>query len=559
MNQKRLLIVGGVAGGASCAARARRLSESAEIVIFERGSFVSFANCGLPYFVGKVIKKEESLLVATPKLFKERFNIDVRTRHNVRSIDRANQTITVEDAEDGRLYEERYDHLVLAPGSRPVRPHIPGIDLPGIFTLWTIPDTRNIVAWTNRADVKHAVVMGGGFIGLEMTENLKRLGLEVTVVEMAHQVMPPVDPEVAVFIQQHMAGKGIHLRLGQAVTGFQNSETGGMVVRLSGGDELKADLVILSVGVVPRTDLAKAAGLEIGSKGGILVDDTMRTSDPHIHAVGDAVENRHAVTGGQTLTPLAGPANRQGRIAADVIMGGPGRTSVFRGVQATAVCGILDLTVATTGLSDRQLKETAHISYDKIYLHPNDHAGYYPNAQTITMKILFRVPDGRILGAQAVGKAGVEKRIDVISMAIQLKASVFDLAEAELCYAPPYGSAKDPVNFAGMIAENFLSELVSIRHWEDLPESAYLLDVRTRKEYQNGAVKGAVNIPVDELRQQMEMLPGDREIFVYCYVGIRSYVACRMLSERGFTVHNLSGGYRMHVAWQGVRANQGGS
>ncbi len=554
MNKKRLLIVGGVAGGASCAARARRLSEDLEIVIFERGPFVSFANCGLPYFVGNVITREQDLLVATPKLFKERFNIDVRVRHNVRAIDPENQSITVLDIERGDLHEEPYDHLLLAPGSRPIRPKIPGIDLPGIFTLWTIPDTRDIMAWINRAKVKHAVVVGGGFIGLEMTENLKRRGLDVTVVEMARQVMPPLDPEMAVFVHEHMKKKGIRLRLGQAVTSFQDTGAGNIVVGLSKGDSLEADMVILSVGVTPRTDLAKAAGIEIGTTGGILVDSAMGTSDPRIHAVGDAVEVTHAITGRPILLPLAGPANRQGRIAADNIVGG-GTPPAFRGVQGTAVCGILDLTVAATGLSERQLKEAGDVTYDKVYLHPNDHAGYYPNAKTITVKLLFRVPDGRILGAQAAGQAGVEKRIDVISTMIQHGASVFDLAEAELCYAPQYGSAKDPVNFAGMIAGNSLSGLVSVCHWEDLPASAYLLDVRTRGEYGKGCVKGAVNMPVDELRTRMDTLPSDREIYAYCYVGLRSYVACRILSQHGFRVHNLSGGYRMYQAWQGVHGS----
>ncbi len=551
MKKKRLLIVGGVAGGASCAARARRLSEDLEIIIFERGPFVSFANCGLPYFVGKVIVNEEKLLVATPKLFKERFNIDVRTQSNVLAIDRENQTITIEDLNAGGSYQERYDYLVLAPGSRPIRPKIPGIDLPGIFTLWTIPDTRDIMDWIQRADVKRALVVGGGFIGLEMTENLKRLGLEVTVVEMARQVMPPFDPEMASFIHEHMKENGVTLRLGHAVSGFEDSGDGSIAVRLSSGDKLETDMVILSVGVAPRTDLAKEAGIEIGSTGGIWVDKTMRTSDPRIYAVGDAVEVTNAITSRPTLTPLAGPANRQGRIAADAIVGGQAQAPSFRGVQATAVCGILGMTAATTGLNERQVKDTG-IGYDKIYLHPNDHAAYYPDPQTITMKILFSVPDGRILGAQAVGKAGVEKRIDVISTAIQYKGSVFDLAEAELCYAPQYGSAKDPVNFAGMIADNFLTGLVSVRHWGDLPKSAYVLDVRTREEYKKGSVDGAINIPVDELRSRMDTLPSDREIWAYCYVGLRSYVACRMLSQNGFKVQNLSGGYRMYLAWRGA-------
>ncbi len=551
MAHMRLLIVGGVAGGASCAARARRLSEEAEIIIFDRGPYVSFANCGLPYHVGNVISDEEDLLVASPELFRDRFNVDVRTHSHVFAIDPEQKTIDVENLHTGERYQEAYDALVLAPGSEPIRPRLPGIDIPGIFTIWTIPDTRDIIRWIKSKAARRAVVVGGGFIGLEMTENLKQLGIEVTVVDMQAHVMPVLDPEMGLAVNEHLQEQGIGLYLGSPVSGFSKEPDGSLAVTLSSGKALPADLVVLSIGVRPRVELAERAGLRIGQRGGIWVNDQMRTSDAHIWAVGDAVEIKDFITGSQTMVPLAGPANRQGRIAADVIVGNNATAPRFRGVQATAVCGVLGMTIALTGKTEKQLKQLdpsdTLLPYEKIYLHPAHHAGYYPDAELISMKILFRRKDGRILGAQAVGRGGVEKRIDVISMAIQKNATVSDLEEAELCYAPQYGSAKDPVNMAGMVASNLLNGIAHVQHWENLStRNGYILDVRDPDEYDAGHVRNAVNIPLNQLRSRLSELPKDKEISIHCYVGIRSYYAYRILSQNGFKVRNISGGMRSY-------------
>lgn len=548
--KRRILIVGGVAGGASCAARARRLSEEAEIIIFERGHYVSFANCGLPYYVGDVITEEKELFLATPELFKKRFNIDVQVESNVLAIDREKNEIEVKDMKTGAVYRERYDALVLSPGAEPIRPPLSGIDLPGIFTLRTVPDSRQIREWILKNTVKRAVIVGGGFIGLEMTENLVKRGISVTIIEMLQHVMPVLDPEMAAPIHDHLTDKGVSLCLGDPVDGFRQNDDGGISVELKSGEGHATDLVILAIGVRPDITLAKAAGLEIGVRGGIRVDDQMRTSDERIWAVGDAVESRDFITSEWTLIPLAGPANRQGRIAADVILG---RDSRFRGVQGTAVCGIFDMTVASTGISEKTLKRVGTEgqlgNYEKIYLHPGDHAGYYPGAESIALKLIFSTNDGAILGAQAVGKKGVEKRIDVIAMAIQQNSTVFDLEEAELCYSPQFGSAKDPVNFAGMIAANTLRGDAPIVHWEDISRSnVMIVDVREPEEFKEDHVEGAINIPLGELRQRMDELSRNREIWVYCSVGQRSYYATRALRLNGFDVRNLSGGLQTYKA-----------
>ncbi len=548
---KRLLIIGGVAGGASCAARARRLDENATIILFERGPYVSFANCGLPYYVGKVITKEEDLLVSTPELFRDRFNVEVRTESNVERIDRQAKTITVCDLKTGRRYQERYDALVLAPGSVPLRPPLPGLDRPGIFTLWTIPDTRAIMDWIGRHRAKRAVVVGGGFIGLEMTENLHRLGMAVTLVEMQDQVMPPLDPEIAWFVHRHLEENGVALELGCAVSGFSGQQDGPIQVELADKRRFQADLVVLAAGVRPRSRLAAKAGLELGERGGILVDRYMRTNDPAIWAVGDAVQVTDHVTGLPVMVPLAGPANRQGRVAANAICRDLYRFPAFRGVQGTAVCGLMGLTLACTGINEKTL---ARLDPDgrrwhacKIYIHPDNHARYYPNAETITIKLLFDGADGRLLGAQAVGHLGVEKRIDVIASHLQRRGTVFDLEEAELSYAPQYGSAKDPVNIAGMVAANILHGDAPTVYWEDLPKSDVLvLDVRKEEEFAEGHLPGAVNIPLHTLRRRLDELPRQREIWVYCQVGARSYVALRMMLQHGFRAYNISGGYRMY-------------
>ena len=550
----RILIVGGVAGGASCAARARRMSEKAEIIIFERGPYVSFANCGLPYYVGDVITDERDLLIATPELFKERFNIEVRLRSEVRSIDREKHEIEVRNEETGEVYRQKYDALVLAPGAMPVRPPIPGIDLSGIFSLRTIPDSRQIREQIAERKAKRAVVVGGGFIGLEMTENLVRRGVSVTIVEMLEQVMPPIDPEMALPIQEHLTANGVSFCLGDGVAGFEQGPEGNTIsVITRSGARYVCDMVLLAIGIRPEITLAKEAGLEIGRLGGIRVDDQMRTSDERIWAVGDAVEVRDFVSGEWSLFPLAGVANRQGRIAADVILGREGR---FRGVQGTTVCKVFNITVAATGMSEKTLGRRKisgqEQHYEKIYLHPGHHVSYYPGAKPITMKLIFSTEDGRILGAQAVGEEGVEKRIDVAAMAIQQGATVFDLEEAELCYAPQFGAAKDPVNIAGMIAANALRGDAPVAHWADVrPSQSYVLDVREPQEFDLGHVGGATNIPLHSLRDSMSGLPPDREILVYCTVGQRSYYASRALRLNGFPARNISGGMKSYHAESG--------
>jgi NADPH-dependent 2,4-dienoyl-CoA reductase/sulfur reductase-like enzyme/rhodanese-related sulfurtransferase len=550
----RILIVGGVAGGASCAARARRTSEKAEIIMFERGPYVSFANCGLPYYVGDVITDERDLLVATPELFRKRFNIEVRLRSEVQSIDGEKHEIEVRNGQTGEVYRESYDALVLATGAAPVRPPIRGIDLPGIFSLRTIPDSRQIREQIAERNAKRAVVVGGGFIGLETTENLVRRGLSVTIVEMLAQVMPPVDPEMAVPIQEHLTANGVSLCLGDGVAGFeQDAEGKAISVITKAGGRYVCDMVLLAIGVRPEIALAKGAGLEIGQLGGIRVDDQMHTSDERIWAVGDAVEVRNFVSGEWSLFPLAGVANRQGRIAADVILD---REPRFRGVQGTIVCKVFDITVAATGLSERSLNRGKvhgwEQPYEKIYLHPGHHVGYYPGAKPITMKLIFSTEDGKVLGAQAVGEEGVEKRIDVIAMAIQKGATVFDLEEAELCYAPQFGAAKDPVNIAGMIAANAMRGDAPVAHWADVrsPEP-YVLDVREPEEFDLGHAEGAHNIPLHSLRGKMSELPRDREILVYCAVGQRSYYASRALRLNGFPAKNISGGIANYHAESG--------
>lgn len=541
--KERLLIVGGVAGGASCAARARRMNEDVEIIVFERGSFVSFANCGLPYFVGDVIENEKNLLVATPQLFRQRFNIEVRLRNEVMSIDRQAQTIKVRERESGKEYEERYDNLVLATGASAIRPPVPGIDLPGIFTIRTIPESRMIRSWLSEYSVKQAVVIGGGFIGLEITENLINKDIAVSIIDKGDQILTPLDPEMTTEIEKRLKSHGVQLYLGEGVTGFSSRDNDKkLVVHTDSGKALEADLIILGVGVRPNSALAKEAGLEVGPTGGIVVTPYMNTSDAHIWAVGDVTENANFVTGEKQVVALAGPANRQGRIAADNIFG---QKRIYRGTQATAVCGILGLTAAATGVNEKSLKK-ADIKYEKVYLHPGHHVGYYPNAKPVHLKVLYAKDDGKLLGAQAIGEEGIDKRMDVISTALQLGGTVFDLEEAELCYAPQYGAAKDPVNIAGMIAANQLRGHAPLAHWNNFQlvdsKKSYFLDVRNPSEFEGDHVDNAVNIPLHDLRERLDELPKDRPILVYCRVGQRGYYATRMLRIKGFDAYNLSGG-----------------
>lgn len=537
----RIVIIGGVAGGASCAARARRLNEQAEILLIERGPFVSFANCGLPYYVGDVIREESNLLVASPELFKQRFNIEVRTGQEATAILPAERKVEVRELSSGRDYQLEYDALVLAPGASPLRPPLPGLDREGVFALRTMPDARAIRDFITSRQAKRAVVVGGGFIGLEMAENLVHRGLEVSLVEMLPQVMPPFDPEMASLIAERMRSKGVRLLLGHALASVEADLT----VRTREGLELPTDLVIVALGVRPETTLARGAGLELGERGGIRVDDRMRTSDPHIWAVGDAVEVLDIVTGRWGLLALAGPAQRQGRVAAANICG---REARFRGVQGTAIVGLFGLAAGCTGASERTLRQAGQDDFSVVALHPGHHAGYYPGARPISIKLIFRTRDGLILGAQAVGDEAVDKRIDVIAMAIQKQGTVFDLEECELCYAPQFGSAKDPVNMAGMIAANVVRGDLSLARWEEVGEQAGLvLDVREPGEFERGHIPGAINLPLGQLRSRLGELPTDRKLLVYCQVGQRAYYATRLLSQRGFAPALLSGGYH---TWQ---------
>ncbi|WIA16691.1 hypothetical protein OEZ85_013349 [Tetradesmus obliquus] len=546
----KVLVVGGVAGGASAAARLRRLTEAAEITIFERGPYVSFANCGLPYFIGDIIEEESKLLVATPAKFKKWFNVDVQDNTEVISIDRKAKTITARNVLTGEQRSHAYDALVLSPGAAPLKPPLPGVDLPGIFSVKTVPDSRAIKAWIAEHSVKQAVVVGGGFIGIEMVENLVHRGIKTTLVEMLPQVMPPFDPEMVEPVHERLAAKGVELCLGDGLKAFEQQAGGnGLVVHTASGKALPADLALLVVGVRPETSLAKEAGLTLGQRG-IAVDAHMRTSDPSIYAVGDAVEIKDWVTGQQTLIPLAGPANRQGRIAADNIAG---RSSTFRGSQGSSVVGIFGLTLAGTGASEKTLKRLS-IPYRKVYIHAGHHAGYYPGAKTIDLKLLFSPEDGKVLGCQAVGEEGVEKRVDVVAAFMQKGGTVFDLEEAELCYAPQYGSAKDPVNLAGMVASNVMRGDHPVEHWDavDWPAvaadpSALIVDVREPGEVARGAVEGAVNFPLSSLREKLHELPQDKKLYVYCQVGLRGYNATRQLLLAGKDAVNVSGGFR---SWQ---------
>jgi NADPH-dependent 2,4-dienoyl-CoA reductase/sulfur reductase-like enzyme/peroxiredoxin family protein/rhodanese-related sulfurtransferase/TusA-related sulfurtransferase len=551
-NVERILIIGGVAGGASAAARARRLSESAEIVIFERGPHISFANCGLPYHIGGAISERERLLVQTPEGMRKRFRIDVRVRTEVVKIDAQRKEVVARNLATGAETTERYDKLILSPGAEPVRPPIPGINGPRVFVLRGMGDMDAIKgalgldSKATQARPDRALVIGGGYIGLEMVEALRQRGLAVTLVELTHQVMPPADAEMAHPLHQQLKHHNVDLRLGASVTSLHDD---GRIVhaQLSTGESVACGIVIVAVGVRPDTKLAAEADLKLSDRGAIVVDHHMRSSIPDIFAVGDAVEVTDFVGGFPTLIPLAGPASRQGRIAADNAMG---RSSVYGKTQGTAICKVFDLAIGMTGLSEKALKRAGR-TYEKVYVHPASHASYYPGAQPISLKLLFDPKDGQILGAQAVGAAGVDKRIDVLAVAIRGGMTVFDLEEMELSYAPPFGSAKDPINYAGFVAANALRGDVKLCHTEDMlspRDGQQLLDVRTPAEVAAGTIPGAVNIPLDELRGRLGELPQNRELLVFCQVGLRGYLACRILSQHGFACRNMTGGYKTYAA-----------
>ncbi len=544
---KRVVIVGGVAGGASAAARLRRLREDFEIIMLDRGPYVSFANCGLPYYIGNIIKDRESLELVTPETFLERFNIDVRVYNEVVSINKDKKNVKVKDLKQLNEYILDYDYLILATGSKPIIPPFVGLDTVPYFTVWTIPDAIKIRNYAEKTHIKKAVIVGGGFIGLEMAENLAEKGVKVKIVEMLDQVMPPIDKEIAQFIHQELILNGVCLVLEDPVDSFGRTDKDIPFIKTKSGRIIETDLIILSIGIKPEISLAKDAGLNLTERGYVEVNSRMQTSDPNIFAVGDIIQVQHFQTKNPISIVLAGPANKQGRIAADNIAG---RDSEYKGVLGASVVKVFDITVASVGLTEKQLKNLS-FNYDKIYIHPNNHAGYYPGAIPITLKLIFEVPSGKILGAQAVGGSGTEKRIDVISTAIKFNGTVYDLEELELTYAPPYGSAKDPVNMAGFVASNYLREDMPIWHWHDLTSinnnGAVLLDVRTKEEFSTRAIEGSINVPIEELRARLDEFPIDKSIYVYCEVGYRSYLALRILLQSGFKeVYELTGGFKIY-------------
>ncbi|MCI9368217.1 MAG: FAD-dependent oxidoreductase [Oscillospiraceae bacterium] len=544
----KVVIIGGVAGGATAAARLRRLDEQAEIVVFERSGYVSYANCGLPYYIGGVIEAPEALTLQTPESFFARFQVDMRVRHEVTAIHPDKKTVSVKNLGTGESFEESYDKLILSPGAKPTRPPLPGLELEQLFTLRTVEDTFRLKAHIDASRPKSAVLVGGGFIGVELAENLRELGLEVTIVEQLSQLMGPFDPDMASFLHGEVRRHGIRLALGRTVEGFV-ARDGGVDVLLKDAPPLHADMVALAIGVTPDTALAKVAGLELGPRGSIVVNDRMETSVPDIYAVGDAVQVKHAVTGQNTLISLAGPANKQGRIAADNICGGDSR---YLGSQGSSVIKVFDLTAAATGVNETSARKTG-LDVDTVVLSPMSHAGYYPGGRVMTIKVVFEKETYRLLGAQIVGYDGVDKRIDVLATAIHAGLTAIQLKELDLAYAPPYSSAKDPVNMAGFMVENLAKGIVRqfrVEDVKDLPRDggATLLDVRTRQEYGMGHAEGFQNIPVDELRDRLDQIEPGKPVYVMCQSGLRSYIACRLLAGHGYEAYNFSGGFRFYDA-----------
>ena len=544
----KVVIVGGVAGGATAAARLRRLDETAEIVLFERSGFISYANCGLPYYIGGVIEDEAELTLQTPESFARRFGVQVHVRHEVTAIDRAAKTVTVRDLATGRTFAEPYDKLLLAPGAKPTRPALPGIGLGRLFTLRTVEDTLRIHEFVTAQRPRSVVLAGGGFIGLELAENLRARGLEVTIVQRPAHLMSPFDADMAALLHREVRAHGVRLALGHTVEGFAETPDGVQVL-LQDAPPLAADFVVLAIGVTPDSHLAADAGLDLGVKGSIAVNDRMQTSDPDIYAVGDAVQVRHFVTGQPAVVALAGPANKQGRIAADNICGGDSR---YRGAQGSSVLKVFDLTAAVTGLNEAAARK-AGLDADAVLLSPMDHAGYYPGGSVMTMKVVFERGSGRLLGAQVIGRSGADKRIDVLATALRAGWTAAELTELDLAYAPPYASAKDPVNMAGYMIENLRTGKVQQFRLEDLPAlprdgSVTLLDARTPGEYRAGHADGFANLPLDDLRARLGELDPAKPVYVMCQSGLRSYLACRILAQHGFACYNFAGGYRYYEA-----------
>lgn len=544
----KVVIIGGVAGGATAAARIRRLDEQAQIVVFERSGYISYANCGLPYYIGDVITDPEELTLQTPENFFRRFRVDMKVHHEVTAIHPDKKTVSVRDLVKGKEFEESYDKLILSPGAKPAQPRLPGMDVDKLFTLRTVEDTFRIKEYINRNHPRSAVIAGGGFIGLELAENLRELGMEVTIVQRPGQLMNPFDRDMASFIHGTMRRHGVKLMLGYTVEGFEEKGNG-VDVLLKGKPPLHGDMVILAIGVVPDTRLAKEAGLELGIKGSIVVNDRMETSVPDIYAAGDAVQVKHFVTGADTLISLAGPANKQGRIIADNICGGDSR---YLGSQGSSVIKVFDMTAAVTGINETNAGK-AGLKTDTVILSPMSHAGYYPGGRVMTMKVVFEKETYRLLGAQIVGHEGVDKRIDVLAAAIHAGMKATELKDLDLAYAPPYSSAKDPVNMAGFMIDNIAEGMLKQWHLQDeakLPRdgSVTLLDVRTAGEYAGGHMEGFRNIPVDELRERLEEIDSDKPVYVICQSGLRSYIAVRILEGSGFTAYNFSGGFRLYDA-----------
>lgn len=545
MNVSKVLIVGGVAGGASAAARLRRLNEEVEIILFEKGEYISFANCGLPYYIGGEIKNRADLTLQTPAGFKRRFNIDVRTFNEVTAINKEEKYVTVINHKTNETYNESYDILLLSPGAEPIRPNLEGINLDRVFTLRNIPDTYRIKDYIDNASPKTAVVIGGGYIGVEMAENLRNAGLDVTIIEMQNQVIAPLDYDMACIIHNELERNGVTLKLETALEKIE--ENGSLLKVITNKGTIDTDMVILAIGVKPETKIAADAGIKLNSRGAFIVDEYMKTSDEFIYAAGDAVEVTDFITNEKSVIPLAGPANKQGRIAADNIAG---IKSSYRGTQGSAILKVFNLTAASTGITEKKAKQLG-LNYEKSFTVSGSHAGYYPGAAEMFIKTIFDKDTGKILGAQIVGEDGVDKRCDVIAAAINFKATVYDLTKLELCYAPPYSSAKDPVNMAGYVAENILKGVVKIFHYHDvssLPKdgSVNLIDTRTRGEYRLGHIDGFINIPVDSLRERMNEIDKSKPVYIVCHVGLRGYLACRILEGYGYTCYNLSGGYALY-------------